>query len=131
MTMQIHKPRRPAATTRRKNKRCPGPRDALLALLVTLAGVSLVGCGDKPREIKLSGLQQLLAGPQGTNSTLWRGTFYCGTSGEFHYLRHTTRFNGDELLKIKTNELPIRVLGRFPMEKSQWVPIASLALTNR
>jgi hypothetical protein len=72
-----------------------------------------------------------MSGPKGSGSTMWRGTFYCGSAVDFHYLRHTIELNRDLLLKIKTNELAITPVGKYPLPKADWIEISSLVLTNQ
>ena len=52
---------------------------------------------------------------------MWRGTYYCGTKDEFHYVRHTVAIGRDQLLKISTNDLPLDVIGKYPLPKAEWV----------
>ena len=89
-----------------------------------LTALCVVGFDEtKPAEVNRSELERLVNSPGGVHSTMWRGTFYCETSGDFHFLRLH--------LKIKTSELPIVAIGQHPLEKSKWVEISSLVLTNR
>ena len=106
-------------------------RKTIVVLSAGVLALCLSGCTDKAKEVQLVELQQLVSGPKGKNSTMWRGTFYCGTAGEFHYVRHTIELSSDLLLKIKTNELQIATIGKFPLERSKWVEISSVVLTNK
>jgi hypothetical protein len=90
----------------------------------------LLGCNEKVQEVNLMELQQLVIGPKGRGSTMWRGTFYCGTAGKFHFISHKIKLHRDLLLKIKTNELHILSITNFPIEWSKWVEISSLIITN-
>jgi len=107
-----------------------GFREIITCLSAVVLVLCLVGCTDNAKAVKLAELQQLVSGPRGKDSTMWRGTFYCGTAGDFHYVRHTVELSSDLLLKIKTNELQIAPIGKYPLDKSKWVEISSLVLTS-
>lgn len=100
-------------------------------IAAVVAALLVAGCDeDNAKEVSRAELGQLLNSPHGAHSTTWRGTFFCGTAGEFHMLRHTMAMRRDVHLKIKTNELPQRFAGKYPLDKSKWIEISSLALTN-
>lgn len=106
-------------------------RKIIHSIAAVVTALFVTGCDeDKPTEVNRSELEQLLNSPRGAYSTMWRGTFYCGTSGDFHFLRHTIEMKRDLHLKIKTNDLPIQVVGKYPLDKSKWIEISSLVLTN-
>jgi hypothetical protein len=94
-------------------------KSALIILSVISTAV-LLGCST-PRQVTSVELRDLIQGSKGVQSTMWRGTYYCGTKDGFHYLRHTLAMGRDQLLKIPTNDLPLAVIGKYPLPKAEWV----------
>ena len=72
------------------------------------------------------GLQTLINGSQGHYCTMWEGTFYCGTSDGFHYLRHKIMLTPDLLLKIKVAQLPIVSEMDYSSDPSKWLSVSEL-----
>lgn len=96
-----------------------------LFIVILISTVLIEGC-ERQKFSKRSELQDLLDGPQGRYSDMWRGTFYCGTKEGYHYLLHKMEFCSDLWIMIPTNELI--VLDPFPLtkEKNKFVDISRL-----
>lgn len=82
----------------------------------------LAGC-NKEKEITRQDLIKLINGPEGHSSTIWEGTYYCGTKNGYHYICHKKR-SGNLLLKIKTNDLRIKEIQEFPLDEMHWIDIS-------
>jgi len=100
---------------------------ALAVLLLTvLGGLSCATLQSSAAEVNLVDLQQLVW--DGHHSTMWTGTFYCGTKDDFHYFRHTMQTQQDRLVKIKASGLDVPNPGEFPLPRAQWVDVSALGI---
>lgn len=95
-------------------------------LLIGLTS-SVAGCGRMTaREMSVAELEQVVNGPTGRFSTMWQGTYYCGTAGGYHYFRHRVKSRSDMLIKIEATALAIHPTREYSQDESMWVEISSL-----
>lgn len=80
------------------------------------------GC-NKEKEITRQDLIKLINGAEGHSSTVWEGTYYCGTKNGYHYICHKKR-SGNLLLKIKSNDFRIKDVQEFPLDEKHWIDIS-------
>jgi hypothetical protein len=78
------------------------------------------------KEINIADLQALVNGAQGTRSTMWKGTFYCGTSDGFHFLKHRIKTRPDLFLKIKAAQLCIVAQIDYTSDESNWIEVSHM-----
>jgi hypothetical protein len=97
-------------------------------LYVVALGVSLLPGCTTPKEhtVTFNELNNLLKGPNGKYSDLWRGIYYRGTSDQYHHLLVRYDLRKDLPLKIKTNELSIEGVAEFPLSKGDWREMSHL-----
>lgn len=59
---------------------------------------------------------------------MWRGTFYCGTKGGFHYFRNKMELQQDAILKISERDLEIPTVRKYPLARQDWIAVGDLGI---
>jgi hypothetical protein len=107
------------------------PLFRIRGLFSFLAGIGfLSGCSTEFRAVTPTQLRQIVDGVQGAGSDLWRGTFYCGSDGEFDYFRQRRALSRDIRLKVRKGEIALPKTTIFPANPSDWVEVSQLLENN-
>ena len=86
----------------------------------------LISCSkeDKSKEMTISELRGLVSGPSGQHSDLWRGTYYCGTKGNFHFLCHRLEMAPAVYVKVDTNALILTNQMHYTTDSEKWKEVS-------
>jgi len=98
-------------------------------LLILLLLFMCVAC-EPQRLNSRSDLQNLIEGTSGQGSDLWKGTYYCGTKDNDHYILHKRDLQLDKVYIISKNELTVQTGFDLSKKQNMWVDISFIKLND-
>jgi hypothetical protein len=96
----------------------------ILSLLI--GALMLSGCNGNYAELSPQQFRELVEGIQGSGSTMWRGTFYCGSDKKYDYFRHRRALVTDMLVKVETGNVRLPRTIVFPAKESEWIDVSQI-----
>jgi len=99
---------------------------AIALFLAAVAGFSAIGLLGCATESTVDDLESMVW--DGRHSTMWKGTFYCGTKGGYHYFCHRMELRQDAIFKISELDLDIAAVRKYPLPRQDWIAVRDLGI---